>query len=63
VEPKAVQTLELQPGWNLVNLEGTPLQPEKFVVLKPMFFDTTRRTYILCTGSSTFLMGHLQTMR
>jgi len=57
VEPKFVQTLELQPGWNLVPLEGTPLQPEKFVVLKPMVFDAARRSYILCTTGTELKRG------
>ena len=52
-----IQKLELQPGWNLMTLEGAPLQPEKFVVLKPMVFDTTRRSYILCTIGTELKRG------
>ena len=57
VEPKAVQTLELQPGWNLVTLEGTPLQPERLLALKPLLFDETSRSYIQYSTATALARG------
>lgn len=47
VVPENEQPLELQAGWNLVALEGTPLLPQKELLpLAPVVFDTKSQSYV-----------------
>ncbi len=57
VEPKAVQTLELQPGWNLVALEGVPLRMQEFLELRPMVYEEDSHSYVLCTENTEMMRG------
>ena len=57
VVPKNTQTLELSAGWNLVALQGTPLDKQKFLELKPMFYEETSHSYVLCTEDIEMVRG------
>ena len=51
--PENIMTIRLQPGWNLVAMEGEPLNPAELLELKPMVFDKANRSYILYSTDST----------
>lgn len=55
--PKAEQTLQLSPGWNLVALEGTPLRMQEFLELRPMVFEEATRSYTRVTESTVLRRG------
>lgn len=57
VEPKAPQKLVLSAGWNLVALEGEPMEPKQFLELKPMVFDEESKSYIQCTLETILSRG------
>ena len=57
VEPKVPQELALSAGWNLVVLEGEPVEPTQFLELKPMVYDEESKSYIQCTSETVLSRG------
>ena len=61
VVPSSKQTLELKPGWNLVTLakplDAMPGNVQKFLSLKPVFFDFRTFSFVFCNRAEDLKTG------
>ena len=61
VVPSSKQTLDLKPGWNLVTLtrplDSMSSNVQKFISLKPMYFDISNNAYVFCERAEDVKAG------
>ena len=61
VVPSSKQTLDLKPGWNLVTLtrplDSMSSNVQKFLSIKPMYFDINNSTYVFCERTEDVKAG------